>query len=77
MHDGYLTLKGEKKEESEKDEEDVHVMERHYGAFRRTFPIGQDIEADKISAKFDKGVLRINLPKNSKSKAKEQKIAIG
>ena len=70
VHDGYLTLKGEKKEEIDKDEENVHVMERRYGAFRRTFPIGQDIEVDKISAKFDKGVLKITLPKNGEVKLK-------
>ena len=76
VHDGYLTLKGEKKEESEKEEEDVHVMERRYGSFRRTFPIGQEVETDKIAAKFDKGVLKITLPKNGEKKAKERKIAI-
>jgi HSP20 family protein len=74
---GYLTLKGEKKEETEKDEEDRHITERRYGSFRRTFPIGEEIEADKISAKFDKGVLKITLPKNHGKSEKKRKITIG
>jgi len=38
-------------------------MERSYGPFRRTFDLGAPVEADKISAGFEQGILRVHIPK--------------
>ena len=78
LKDGILTIKGEKKDErEEKDEKkNYHLVERSYGMFQRAFTVGNDIDADKIGASFDKGVLKVTLPKLPAAKAKVQKIEV-
>lgn len=76
LADGVLTLKGEKKEEQEKKEKDYYLSERRYGAFRRSFRLPEGVDEDKIEAKFDKGVLRIILPKTQEAVRHARKIAI-
>lgn len=58
-----LTLKGEKKQESERDEADVHLSERSYGAFTRSFTLPEGVEGGAIAASFANGVLTLKLPK--------------
>jgi HSP20 family protein len=58
-----LTLKGEKKAESERDEADVHLSERSYGAFTRSFTLPEGVDSDRILAGFTNGVLTLTLPK--------------
>jgi HSP20 family protein len=79
VDDGVLTVSGEKKEEHEetKDNARYHMWERRYGAFRRSFTLPQAVDADKITAKFDSGVLTVNLPKSKKAKSQGRKIPIG
>lgn len=72
---GVLTIKGEKKAEKEESKAGYHFTERSYGSFLRSFSI-DDVDADKIQANFDKGVLRITLPKTPAAAAKTKKIEI-
>jgi len=74
--DGVLTVRGEKKAESETKERDYVVSERRYGSFARSMRLPDTIDAAKIKAKFDKGVLTVTLPKLAEAKAKKKKIAI-
>ena len=76
MKDGVLTIKGEKKEEKEEKKKDYHLVERSYGMFERSFTVGNDIDASKINASFDKGVLKVTLPKLPAAQAKVQKIEV-
>lgn len=78
LKDGILTIKGEKKDEREERDEkkNYHLVERSYGMFERSFTVGNDIDADKIAASFDKGVLKVTLPKLPEAKAKVQKIEV-
>lgn len=68
-----LTIKGEKKEEKT---ESYHLSERRFGSFQRSFPMPQDIDHDRIEARFDKGVLTVTLPKTAEAAARRQKIEI-
>jgi len=77
VREGVLTLKGEKKEETSEEKEDVHITERRYGSFRRTFRLPEGAEEDKITAAFDKGVLTVIVPKSEVAETSEKKIAIG
>lgn len=77
IRDGRLTLRGEKKIERDEKKEDLHISERRYGAFHRSLPIPDRVEAGKIKAKFDKGVLVVTMPKKPDAQAKARKIAIG
>jgi HSP20 family protein len=58
-----LTLKGEKKQESERTEADVHLSERSYGAFARSFTLPEGVDSGTIAAEFTNGVLTLTLPK--------------
>ncbi len=71
-----LTIKGEKKQEEEKTEGHFHHRECYYGSFQRSFRLPATVQPDKIEAKFDKGVLKITLPKTEEAKSKEIKIPV-
>jgi HSP20 family protein len=76
LRDGVLTIKGEKKEEKDEKQKDYHLVERSYGMFERSFTLPADVVGDKIQANFDKGVLRIVLPKAPEAQSKVRKIAV-
>lgn len=69
--DGMLTIKGEKTEEKKEEKKDYHLNERHYGSFYRSFTLPEGVSADKITAGFEKGVLKITFPKPAKPEAKK------
>lgn len=74
LEDGVLTLKGEKRSETEDNEK--QFSERFYGAFERRIPLGDKVEADKVSASFRNGVLTVVLPKTEKAQSQVKRIAI-
>ena len=74
LEDGVLTLKGEKKSETE--DKDRQFSERFYGRFERRIPLGYEIDDDKVSADFKNGVLTVSLPKTERAQAKAKRIAI-
>jgi len=76
LSNGVLTISGEKKEEKEEKKEGYYFSERRYGSFRRAFRVPEGVDADKIAATFDKGVLKIKLPKSAEAKQQEKKIEI-
>ena len=69
-----LTVRGEKKKEQEEKDEHHYQLECYSGSFQRTFRLPVEVDESKVDAKFDKGVLRITLPKTAKAKKKEIKI---
>lgn len=71
-----LTIKGEKKEAVEEDRTGVHVCERRYGAFERTFRIPEGVDAEKIEASFANGVLTVALPKAVEAPPSGRKIDV-
>lgn len=70
VEDNLLTVSGEKKSETEKSEKDYRVSERVYGAFSRSVGLPSSVDAEKITATMDKGVLKLVAPKNGKAQAK-------
>jgi HSP20 family protein len=74
IKDNMLTLKGERKRETEVKEEQYHRVERAYGAFRRSFMLPVLVDADKAEATFKDGVLELKLPKAEEAKAKAIKV---
>jgi len=71
-----LTIRGEKREDSEQDKGGYHYAECRYGAFERTIPLPASVEADKVKATFKKGVLRVSLPKTPEAQAEAQRKTI-
>jgi HSP20 family protein len=78
LSNGVLTIRGEKKTERDETDKDKnwHVSERRYGSFTRTITLPYDPDSSKVEAKFEKGVLRVRLPKPAEITKKEKKIAI-
>ena len=71
-----LTIKGEKKQEKEEQEENYHLAERSYGSFARTIRLPREVQSDKISASYRNGILKVTLPKSEEAKKKEVKIKV-
>jgi HSP20 family protein len=76
IHNGVLSLRGEKKSEHTDERENYHVMERSYGSFQRSIRLPDTIDEDKAEARFDKGVLTISLPKRPETVSAQKKIQI-
>jgi HSP20 family protein len=76
LTDDVLTIKGEKKQETEKKEANFYLSERAYGAFQRSFVLPDKVDTDKIGAEFAKGVLTVTLPKLPEAKAEPKKIEV-
>ena len=77
LNDGTLTLKGEKKTEHEVKEEHYRWTERSYGSFYRTIALPSNVDAEKIKASYEDGVLQIDLPKVAEVAPKKVTITTG
>lgn len=71
-----LTIRGEKRDESESEEKNYHVSERRYGSFSRTVRVPESVDGTKISAEMKNGVLTVSMPKSAVAKDKQRKIPI-
>jgi HSP20 family protein len=58
-----LTISGEKSHKTEKEDQYNHMVERTYGKFERTLRLPENADFDKLKAKFENGVLEIEIPK--------------
>lgn len=63
VEEDVLTIKGERKKETEEKKKNYHRVERTYGSFSRSFNLGELIDQEKIEASFENGILHVNLPK--------------
>jgi len=77
LENNTLTVHGERKIEKEEKEENYRRVERHYGSFTRTFTLPTTVDSEKVSATYDKGVLKIALPKKAVAKPKQIKVNVG
>ena len=65
-----LTIRGETKQEEEKNDKSWHIREHRWGAFERSVRLPTGVMSDKAKADFDNGVLTITLPKSEEVKPK-------
>jgi HSP20 family protein len=77
LENNNLTVRGERKFESEEKEENFHRIERRYGSFFRSFTIPTTVNPDSVKADYDAGVLRIQLEKRPEAKPKQIKVEVG
>ncbi len=72
-----LIIKGEKKQKTEEKKENYHRIETRYGSFSRAFRLPAGVVQENVEAKYDKGVLKITLPKKEEVKPKQINIKVG
>lgn len=74
LKDGYLIINAEtSKNEDEKDENGKYIRrERYYGSCSRSFYVGEDIKQEDIKARFEDGILKVQVPKQEETKQVEE-----
>jgi HSP20 family protein len=77
MENGMLTLSGERKFEKESGDKAYHRIERSYGRFVRSFGLPNNVDRDRIQARFVNGLLQVELPKREDAKPRTIKISEG
>jgi len=71
-----LTIKGERKAEEEIKHEDYYLCERCYGSFERSVTLPAEVDAAKVEAKYENGILEVRLPKVPEAKPKKLEIKV-
>lgn len=77
VQDRTLTLSGERKAEHESKGEGYYRLERASGTFARSLTLPEGVDADAISASFDRGVLEVRIPKPEERKPRRVAIQVG
>src|SRR5438046_8688851 len=74
LHDGTLTISGERKRESRGGEK-AERTERYVGTFRRSIALPTRVDASKVSATYEDGILKVTLPKAEEAKQKQIQVS--
>jgi HSP20 family protein len=71
-----LTLKGERKMESEDNKSNYHRVESYYGSFARSFRLPDTVDFEKVKAEYKNGVLTITLPHRPEVKPRDIPVIV-
>jgi HSP20 family protein len=77
VENNVLTLRGERKFETEVKKEKYHRVERAYGTFSRSFTLPNVVDTEKIKADYKDGVLQVTLPQREEAKPKQIQVSVG
>src|SRR5438552_882846 len=75
LHDGMLTISGERKRESSSNGDNAERTERYIVAFRRSIALPSRVDANKVSATYRDGILTVTLPKAEEVKPKQIQVS--
>ena len=75
VESGTLTIKGEKRQPGEREEQ-FHRIERRYGAFSRSFSLPQTVDTSKVAAEYRNGLLTVRLPLREEAKPRQIKVEV-
>jgi HSP20 family protein len=70
LHEGSLSISGERKSEQKHEDAEVYRAERFFGRFQRTVTLPTPVAAEKVKAQYKDGILNITLPKTEEAKPK-------
>jgi HSP20 family protein len=76
VHDGVLTVSGERKSNKDLTEGAVHRSERYYGKFSRSVSLPAAVSADKVGASYRDGILTVEIPKAEEAKPRQIDVKI-
>lgn len=71
-----LTIRGEKKQETEERDKNYYRMERSYGSFQRILSLPEDVDQSGVNATFKKGVLTVTMPRKALPKSAIRRIEV-
>ncbi len=77
LHEGSLSISGERKSEETHKEAEVYRAERFFGRFQRTVTLPTVVAADKVKAQYQDGILTVTLPKKEEAKPKHIDVSVG
>jgi len=77
IENNVLTIRGEKRQQSEDKSERVHRYERSYGIFERSFVLPATVDPERIEANCENGVLTITVPKSERARPRQIEIKGG
>lgn len=77
VEDNVLTVSGERKAEQEINKDGYHRIERAFGSFRRSLELPEGVDAEAVTASFDRGVLEVLIPKPEERKPRKIQIGVG
>ena len=75
LTENVLTIKGETKQESQSNQANYHVRERHFGSFMRHLTLPTPVNSDQVEATFEQGVLTLRLPKTESARPKRISVS--
>ena len=70
LHEGSLSVSGERKSEQKHEDAEVYRAERFFGRFQRTITLPTPVAAEKVKAQYQDGILTVTLPKTEEAKPK-------
>ena len=76
LHDGVLTLSGERKDEQKYQDAETYRSERFLGRFQRSISLPAPVDADKVKATYKDGILTVTLPKTEEAKPKQIPVEV-
>ena len=76
LHDGSLSISGERKSENKYEDAEVYRAERFVGKFQRTVALPSPVAADKVKAQYKEGILTVTLPKTEEAKPKHIDVSV-
>jgi HSP20 family protein len=71
LHDGVLSISGERRREDKQDDAETYRSERFVGRFQRSISLPSPVDGNKVKAQYQDGVLTITLPKTEEAKPKQ------
>ncbi|MBL7933314.1 MAG: Hsp20/alpha crystallin family protein [Bacteroidia bacterium] len=74
VENGVLTVKGERKEEKKEESDKITRREFHYGTFRRSFSLPENVDTEAINASYKDGILTLTVAKQEDSKLNAKKV---
>jgi HSP20 family protein len=77
LHDGSLSISGERKNEKKWADAEVYREERNFGRFQRTLALPARVAADKIKGQYKDGILTVTLPKAEEAKPRQIEVQVG
>ncbi|NTW82115.1 MAG: Hsp20/alpha crystallin family protein [Chlorobiaceae bacterium] len=76
MEDDVLCISAERQQEEEEKKKGYHRIERSWGSMSRSFTVGENVDAENISASYDNGVLKVTIPKKEAEPKKGKEIEV-